>query len=92
LNQGNAQNSPNFVLAHFDPSHFYEPTANDQDIVADGWDIFVNLITKARSFPLLFCVPDVPQAITGNMSKPNYVVGHHGQPIVHFLAFHPLFW
>ncbi|KAJ7488809.1 hypothetical protein FB451DRAFT_678781 [Mycena latifolia] len=65
-------NRPNFVLAHFDPSHFYEPTANDRDIVANGWDIFVNLITKA---------------ITGNRSKPNYVTGSHGLSLI-VLAFY----
>ncbi|KAJ7463763.1 hypothetical protein FB451DRAFT_460022 [Mycena latifolia] len=66
-------NRPNFVLAHFDPSHFYEPTANDRDIVANGWDIFVNLITKA---------------ITGNRSKPNYVTGSHRLSLI-VLAFYP---
>ncbi|KAJ7683137.1 hypothetical protein B0H17DRAFT_1228802 [Mycena rosella] len=46
LKKCNTMNGPNFVLVHFNPSHFFKPTAKDQDIVSDGWDIFVNLITK----------------------------------------------
>ncbi|KAJ7511683.1 hypothetical protein B0H11DRAFT_711521 [Mycena galericulata] len=65
----NAINGPSFVLAHFDPSHFYKPSASSQKMMADGWEVFVNLITKA---------------IVGSFSRPNYVVGQHGNtgPIV----------
>ncbi|KAJ7463779.1 hypothetical protein FB451DRAFT_678554 [Mycena latifolia] len=80
-------NGPNFVLAHFDPSHFYQPAAHDTDIVAKGWDLFVILITKA---------------ITRNQSKLNYVTGSYGATgptvtrvfrfLIHFLIdfrYHP---
>jgi hypothetical protein len=43
-------NGVNFVLADFDPSHMYEATATDLIIANEGWNIFVNLITKACRF------------------------------------------
>ncbi|KAJ7075613.1 hypothetical protein B0H15DRAFT_653404 [Mycena belliarum] len=79
--------SPNFILANFEPSHFYDPTASDQEIVTNGWDIFVGLIT---------------QSITGHVDKPNYTTGCHGETgptvtrifrfLIHFLIdfrYHP---
>ncbi|KAJ7762629.1 hypothetical protein B0H16DRAFT_1529436 [Mycena metata] len=77
-------NGLNFVLADFEPSHFYDSTAKDAKIKSDGWGTFVYLITKA---------------ITGNISKPNYVIGLYGETgptvtrifrfLIHFLAAFP---
>ncbi|KAJ7886919.1 hypothetical protein B0H13DRAFT_2342656 [Mycena leptocephala] len=70
-----AMSGVNFVLADFDPSHMYEPTATDPTIANEG------------------------QAITGNLSRPNYVLGHHGETgpvatrlfrfLIHFLVDFP---
>ncbi|KAJ7656871.1 hypothetical protein DFH06DRAFT_1198767 [Mycena polygramma] len=81
---GNALKGLNFVIADFDPSRVYGPTDNDPKIDSDAWDIFVNLITKA---------------ITGKLTRPNYVVGDHGETgptvtrvfrfLIHFLVDFP---
>ncbi|KAF7341022.1 hypothetical protein MSAN_02087900 [Mycena sanguinolenta] len=84
LPNSNAVIDPNFVLANFEPFHFYDPAANPSKIQADGWRTFVNLIAKA---------------IIGNISRPNYVTGRHGDTgptatrmfrfLIHFLADFP---
>ncbi|KAF7347138.1 hypothetical protein MVEN_01468100 [Mycena venus] len=84
LTNSSAMNSLNFVVADFDPSHCYERGAKDSKIASVGWESFVNLITKA---------------ITGNILRPNYVIGGHGETgptvtrifrfLIHFLVDFP---